>query len=274
VTGLAGLTSAAGQLWFWIGAGLVAAGIGLLWIGRRLPSGNVMKLFLSFAGIAAPLVGVSLLPLAIVLSSAFSEQIKQALIAGTIIASGWFATFLIQEYRRAEARYERLRDVHRALYAEIGAYVGNIVRAEGELDSVRTEIVRRIGEDATFVPFVPRESPDRVYMAIIDEIHILPRSTIDFVVAFYGQIASISALVEDMATERYAGLTPERRLAMYQDYVALRRGALAFGSGALRVIARYAEGGAKAANRERDLIDSELESAAGAPERRDESAVQ
>lgn len=258
MNGPAALTVFSGQLWFWIGALLVGTGIGLLWIGRRLPSGNVMKLFLSFGGIAAPLVGVSLLPLAIVLASGFSDQIKQALIAGTIIAAGWFATFLIQEYRRAEARFERLRDVHRALYAEIGAYIGNIVRGEDELGSVRTEILRRIGEDADFVPFVPRESPDRVYLAIIAEIHILPRSTIDFVVAFYGQIASITALVEDMATERYASLAPERRRAMYEDYVALRRGALAFGSAALRVIARYAEGGAKAANRERDAIDAEL----------------
>lgn len=251
------LLSVTGEIWLIAGGALVIVGGLLLLIGRRLGSGNVLKLFLSFCGIAAPLVGVSLLPLAVILASGFSDRIKQALITGTIIAAGWFATFLIQEYRRSEDRFERLRDVHRALYAEIGAYLANIVRDPEQLDAERADIVQQIEADHTFVPFVPQENADRVYRAILSDIHILPRSSIDLVVAFYGQLAAISALVENMSTDRYALLSRERRLRMYQDYIGLREGALFYGNAALRVIAAYGKGGARAATRERAEIGHE-----------------
>ncbi len=48
-----------------------------------------------------------------------NERIQQATIAALVVAVGWFAGFVLRELSQQLARAERLRDVHRALFAEI-----------------------------------------------------------------------------------------------------------------------------------------------------------
>ena len=177
----------------------------------------------------------------------------QAVVAGLFVALGWIVNGWQNRRAAVLARKERIRDVHRALYAEIGAYLQSIGGEEG-LEADQSRIVARIEADHAFVPFIPSEEPDRVYRAILGDIHILPRTSIDTVVAFYGQLAAIGALIEDMRSDRFGSLSKDRRLEIYRDYIRLRRIALVYGDAALVLINAYAKGGPRRAQRELDRL--------------------
>ncbi len=176
-------------------------------------------------------------------------RLWQAVIAGFFVAAGWVYNGWRNRRDAAHLREERIRDVHRALFAEIGAYLDSIGSLEA-LQRGHDRIVERMEADAGFMPFHPTEEPDRVYRAIIGEIHILPRTSIDVVVAFYGQVAAIGAFIEDMRSERFANLSPNRRRAIYDDYIRLKTRAFQYGNAALALIDAYTRGGRPLAEQE------------------------
>ncbi|GGE34614.1 hypothetical protein GCM10011360_23110 [Primorskyibacter flagellatus] len=178
--------------------------------------------------------------------SALDARIWQAVIAGAFVALGWMVNGWQNRRRDATLRAERLRDMHRALFAEIGAHLATLDTAD-ELDRYGSEMAARIESEADFVPFIPVEHNDRVFEAAIDQIHILPRSSIDPVVAYYSQIRAIATLVGDMRGPGFAALSPQRRAAIYRDYIAMKKQASAFGHHALRIIDAYSKGGKPAA---------------------------
>lgn len=174
-------------------------------------------------------------------------RIWQAVVAGGFVALGWLINGWRARREAASLRAERLRDVHRALYAEIGANLSNLVDAE-TLDRERDAGLARIAEapeDAPYVPFIGRESRDQIFQAIVSDIHILPRTSIDAVVPYYAQIAAISAIIEDLRGPTYASLSKDRRMQVYADYMAMKQQALTFGNHALRMITAYAAKGAE-----------------------------
>ncbi len=180
-------------------------------------------------------------------------RLWQAVIAGLFLALGWIYNGWRNRRDAARLREERIRDVHRALFAEIGAYLDSIGSLEA-LQQGHDRIAQRMSTDPDFMPFHPSEEPDRVYRAIIGEIHILPRTSIDVVVAFYGQIAAIGAFIEDMRSPSFAGLSQDRRRAIYDDYIRLKTRAFQYGNAALALIDDYSKGGRPAAEtRLRDL---------------------
>lgn len=173
-------------------------------------------------------------------------RIWQAAIAGGFVSIGWIVNGRANRRRDRRLRQERLRDVHRALYAEIGTNLSNLRSASALSDDV-AQMEQRMEAEPDFVPFLPQERTDRVFSEIVGEIHILPRVTIDPVVAYYAQVGAISALVEDMRADGYAALSPGRRLAIYRDLMEMKRQALTFGGAALRLIEVYAAEGKDAA---------------------------
>ncbi len=183
----------------------------------------------------------------------------QAVVAGAFVATGWLVNGWQNRRVAALLRAERLRDVHRAIYAEIGANLANLGSAE-DLESWRTVIISRIAADDAFVPFIPKERADRVFEAIVENIHVLPRSTIDPIVVYYGQIEKIAALADDMRADGFARLSADRRRDIYSDYIEMKKQAFAFGSYALVLINAYAKGGAaqadKVANREKARLST------------------
>jgi len=173
-------------------------------------------------------------------------RIWQAVLAGAFVAAGWLVNGWQNRREAATLRRERLRDVHRALFAEIGATLSNL-ESDAALDAWRDGMLLRMDAEPGFFPFVPRERGDRVFQAIVAEIHILPRGTIDPIVAFYTQLAAIEMLVEDMRGETIKTLAPDRRRLIYADYIEMKKQALAYGAHALRVIDAFAQGGKNAA---------------------------
>ena len=169
-------------------------------------------------------------------------RIWQAVVAGLFVAGGWI--YNGWQVRRAadRLRREKLRDSHRALYAEIGANLANL-GSVAALERHGQTLVERMEADADFVPFIPIERSSPVFRALIESLHILPRTSIDPVVAYYSQIDACDALARDMREDRFATLSVERRIAIYRDYIEMKKQAFAFGNYALRMIAAYAAGG-------------------------------
>lgn len=188
---------------------------------------------------------------------AIDARIWQAVVAGLFLAFGWLVNG--RQNRRAAAgqaaqarqdaadlRAERLRDVHRALYAEIGASLATFGSAEA-IEEGGAKIAGRMRENDGYHPFIARLGRAGVFDAIVTDIHILPRTSIDATVAFYGQLSAIDALTEDLRSAEVKLLSADRRVALYEDYTALRKQAFYYGNHALRMIDAYAKGGKQAA---------------------------
>lgn len=196
------------------------------------------------------------LPLAVVLGwglyglaalGDIAVPIWQALIAGLVISAGWLTTAIFGGLGRERTKAERLRDYHKALYAEIGNTL-EILWGQGHAEAEAEGILQRMRADEDFVPFVPREHHDFVYDALLANIEVLPRVTIDVVVAYYSRIKGIAALAEDMRGEAFKSLPQARRIMVYSDFIEMRRQAFLLGQHALRLIKAFAEHGPVAAH--------------------------
>ncbi|MCO6381247.1 hypothetical protein [Oceanicola sp. 502str15] len=189
-------------------------------------------------------------------------RIWQAVIAGLFLGAGWFVNGLLNRREAAALRREKLRDMHRALYAEIGNNLANLWDDE-RIESYAEGIVERMQGDPQFVPLIPREHNDTVFDVLLPDIHVLPRQTIDPIVAYYSQLKSIAALVDDMRGESFKSMAQTRRIAMYHDYIEMKKQALSFGRYANAVIDAFGKGGREAAERVRLEFNTPAEAPSG-----------
>jgi len=174
-------------------------------------------------------------------------RVWQALIAGVVIAAGWLTSAVFAEIAKSRTKDEKLRDYHKALFAEIRDTLAAF-DAGGTIAETTEALIEKMQTDPEFIPFIPRESHDRVYTALLSDIEVLPRQTIDAIVAYYSLIGSIAALADDMRGGSFKDMDQPRRLLMYQDYLAMRERAFSYGEYALALIDAYSEGGASKAN--------------------------
>ena len=166
-------------------------------------------------------------------------RVQQGLIAGIVVALGWIAGFALRELSAHMGRAERLRDVHRALFAEIRHNLGNLGAADDLRVYGEDKLTEILGTDG-YVPFIPREKNDTVFSSVVADIHILPRITIDPIVQYYSQLAAADALAEDMRGEGYRAMSPRARGALYADYIGLKMNLVDYGIEATEVIDAYA----------------------------------
>lgn len=187
-------------------------------------------------------------------------RIWQAVLAGAFVAGGWLYNGWQTRRAATRLRAEKLRDMHRAIFAEIGVYTANIWDTRAMSDYA-DDMVKRMEADPDFVPFIPRERGDLIFAELIPEIHILPRQTIDPIVAYYSQLTTISAIVDDMRGERFGTMSQDRRISMYRDYIEMKKQALQFGRFANAMINAYGKGGPAAA----ESVAQSLNIRAGGP---------
>ena len=169
-------------------------------------------------------------------------RIWQAVVAGTFLALGWVVNGARERRSARTLRSERLRDLHRALFAEIGVQITNL-GSEARIRADADALLERMEASARFVPFIPRERGDTVFRSALEDLSILPRVTIDPIVAYYAQLAAIDALAEDMRAPEFGRLAPDRRRAIYLDYVEMKVQAFRFGRIATHLIYVYAQDG-------------------------------
>ena len=188
------------------------------------------------------------------------SRLLQAFVAGLFLGLGWMVNGWQNRRADTRRRHERLRDAHRAIYSEIAAYLENL-GSEEALQDYRASMTERMEDDPAYVPLIPRERNDTIFRALVEEIYILPRVTIDPIVSYYSQLFAIETLIEDMRGKRFPELEPSRRIQMYSDYIDLKIQAFHDGHFALRMIAAFAEGGRDGAKAEEQRIARELSAA-------------
>ncbi|MEX0365855.1 MAG: hypothetical protein AB3N22_07275 [Ruegeria sp.] len=234
----------------WLLLALCASAVLVIAFGLSEDARVARRVFVQFIlNIALPLLvifGGVLVVLAV--NTDLDERIWAAIIAGLVIATGWLTTAIFGELGKSRDKAEKLRDYHKALYAEIGNTL-QVLWDRGQAEQEANALVARMEADLDFIPLIPREHNDFVYDSLVDEIEVLPRVTIDAVVAYYSLIKSIAAQAEDMRGDvfRSADMTQDRRILMYRDYFETRKSAFALGQYALRLIKEYAENGPAAA---------------------------
>lgn len=169
-----------------------------------------------------------------------SPQVLSAFIAGSFLAAGWVFTHWLGQKRDRASRAERVRDVQRALFAEIRAHVAALRRHD--LADYGEVIALRIESEPGFFPTIPTEANDAIFRAILPDIHVLPRDTIDPLVLYYSQLNVISAAVADLRALDAGKIGPARTAALYRDYVTFRLEALDLGQEAMIAIANNMDG--------------------------------
>ncbi|WP_022706685.1 hypothetical protein [Paracoccus zeaxanthinifaciens] len=112
-----------------------------------------------------------------------SPQLQQALVAGAFLALGWQVVAFQNRRRDDRLRAKREEDLQRALLAEIRAHVVSLEQQTPEPEDAAILIERVASGD--LLPTVPQHSNDRIFAAVIDEIHILPAPVIDPIVIYY-----------------------------------------------------------------------------------------
>lgn len=189
-------------------------------------------------------------------------RLWQALIAGAVVALGWIVNGW---QNRAEARRlkeEKLRDAHKALFAEIRTTLAQFQETGND---VTDALLEEMDRDPDFTPFIPLEEHDRIYRSLLPEIEVLPRATIDAIVAYHSVIGMLAGLASDMRASGFKDMAAERRAKVYRHYLQTRLRAFSYGEYALALISAYAHGGSDAAASEARRFSSQ---AAGRDDRR------
>ncbi|MCZ0962988.1 hypothetical protein [Paracoccus benzoatiresistens] len=169
-----------------------------------------------------------------------SPQAQQAVIAGLFLSVGWWVVALQNRRRDATLRAERVRDVQRAVFAEIRAYLAVLKR--DNVGEYGAGIKDRILTEPGFFPVIPTEHNDAIFRAIIGDIHVLPRDTVDPVVLYYSQLNAISAMISDLRELDVAEIGAQRAAGMYHDYISMKIEALELGEIALEAIRANLDG--------------------------------
>ncbi|MDO5641244.1 MAG: hypothetical protein Q4G26_02480 [Paracoccus sp. (in: a-proteobacteria)] len=169
-----------------------------------------------------------------------APQAQSAVIAGLFLAAGWWVVALQGRKRDAKLRAERVRDVQRALFAEIRAYLAVLER--DHIAEYGAGIAHRIETEPGYFPVIPTEHNDAIFRAIVAELHILPRDTVDPVVLYYSQLNAIGAIIADLRALDPAKIGASRAAAMYRDYISMKLGAIELGNSALLAIQSNVDG--------------------------------
>jgi len=176
-----------------------------------------------------------------------SVTLISALLVAASALLGLVFNAAVARQAEARARAERIRDIHRALYADIAAQAANLV-SHAALEAERDAMLPRIEEG--YIPLILHEPNSGLFSEVRKEIHILPRSTIDPIVSFYRQTDAIRALIDDMRGETFRDrASVAQRKAIYSDLIEVRKAALDFAIASLDIIEVYAKNGPEAALR-------------------------
>lgn len=168
-------------------------------------------------------------------------RVIAALIGGAVVAGGWIVTHLLGAARDRAARAERVRDVQGALYAEIRVHVATL--KSQNLADYGARIEARIVAEPGFFPVIPTEHNDRLFAAIVSDIHVLPFRVVDPVVRYYSQLSTIGAMITDLRKLRLDRLDAARAARMYRHYIEMKIEAIGLGEDAMAFLLAHLRGG-------------------------------
>lgn len=200
---------------------------------------------------------------ALFLNDRVAAAFVTAIVGGGVVAAGWFWTHALSRRRDRQLRQERVDDIQRALLAEIRAHMAALEGQTLDDNAAREALVARLAAGG-HVPILPHDANDRIFRAIVEDVHILPEWAIDPVVRYYRLLAVRAALAQDIRAN--AKEHPERATEMFRDYLTLNDETLSTGHRAMMVLGASLHGGqdavqalfAAAERRERERIAATL----------------
>lgn len=157
-----------------------------------------------------------------------TPQAVQAFIAGLFVAVGWLVAAWQNRRRDAALRAERVRDVQSALHAEIRVYTEMLESQVLSLYGAQVE--GQILSQPGFFPVIPTENNDRIFTAIVDEIHVLPFEVVAPVVRYYHQLSVIEAMIADLRAIKVEEIGATRAAHMYRHYIEMKIKAIELGN--------------------------------------------
>ncbi|MEM6886832.1 MAG: hypothetical protein AAF636_01695 [Pseudomonadota bacterium] len=197
-------------------------------LAGRLLGGVLFRVLLALLPLLA---GAALLIWTVILASERIEATaKPALFAGSLIATGWLATFLANEYQRERERLDRQRDTLIALRSEIFTIVDKLDNQD--IDERASEVQTRIKDapiETPYFPFASSESPVLVFEAVSGSISLLDTATLEPVLRLYAAFSDLTALVEDTRSTEFQELSPSRRISMHKELTLRRKASLLWG---------------------------------------------
>lgn len=210
--------------------------IGLLVGYWRWGERTVVQMLLRGALVLVPVLAAALVPIIWTMSAGWIDvRLRQGILAGLIIVSGWLAGFLFQEERKQRDRDNRRADTLTALQSEIYNTISKIDN-QAITETAQTQQERMLsGGDGPmpYVPFSTSESAPIVFDAVSDAIPLLRTDTIRPVLRFYAEYSDLRTIVEDMRLDEFKALSPERRVAVHKELTRRRIVTLRWGMRAL-----------------------------------------
>lgn len=160
-----------------------------------------------------------------------------AAIAGMVNVLGWFITDNRNRQAEGRRRREKQDDLATALLAEITHYRDALTFFD--LDEVWDRVSAEMSQNTEYTPFVPSERNDTIFSAILADIHILPEDVIQPVTRYYNQVFAIEAIIADLRSERIREQPHQTRIAVYTDYISLKKQALEDGNSAIAALSQH-----------------------------------
>ncbi|AGT09011.1 hypothetical protein [Paracoccus aminophilus] len=171
-----------------------------------------------------------------------NPAVQGALVAAFVAMGGWIYNGRQNRRMASQLRAERVNDLQRAILAEIRAHVVSLEHQQLSLKESHALIERvRAGG---YIPSIPSEANDRIFRAVIAEIHVLPALVIDPVVIYYRLLAVMEALAADV--QNAARKDALRAADMLTDYLLLSEEALEAGRYAMVILSAQLNGGVAA----------------------------
>lgn len=164
-----------------------------------------------------------------------------AIVGGGVVAAGWFWTHALSRRRDRILRQEQVNDIQRALLAEIRAHVAALEQQRSEDNTAASIALRQRLLAEQHVPILPHDANDRIFRAVVEQVHILPQNVIDPVVRYYRLIAVRVALAQDIRSS--AKDHPNRAGDMLEDYLSLTDETRQAGNLAMLVLGASLTGG-------------------------------
>lgn len=167
-----------------------------------------------------------------------SPPAQQALIAGLFVAASWWVVAFQNRRRDAKLRAERVDDMQRALLAEVRAHV---VALESQAQDGRHDLLlTQLAEGNTGL-VITHSGNDRIFRAVLPDIHLLPGAVIDPVVIYYRLVAVMDAMADSI--RRVARNRPDSAAEMMLDYIVLNQEAREAGLDVLEMLTASLRGG-------------------------------
>ncbi len=156
-----------------------------------------------------------------------SPQIQQGAIAALVVISGWLVTFAFREGSVIIDRLDMSRDLLAALSAEIEDFRDTLALSERDAEQWVADLKKKtlavpVTPGTEYHPFFSSIAPAIVADRFAGELRALPNGCVTPVVQFYATYADLKVMLEDMRDEKFRNLSADRRLLLYEDYIATR----------------------------------------------------